>query len=147
MLKLFIKTRCATLVAMTLVGAAVSVAAQDKKGGEAQPVVPTAPAKPAAVKGVPYGGTISAVDKPGMTLTVKKKEVEKTFTVTANTKIRKAGQPATFDDAMVGEEAGISYVESGGKAEALSLRLGPKPEKPEGKKGKQDADKAGAGMD
>jgi hypothetical protein len=60
---------------------------------------------------------------------------ERTFHVTAETKIMKAGKPATFDDAKAGEDCGGTYKEAtGGKLEVLSLRLGAKPEKKPKKK-------------
>lgn len=87
-------------------------------------------------KGVPYAGTLSA--KTADSVTIKKKEAEKTFTVTPATKITKAGKPATLADATVGEEAAVYAVEN----EAKSLRLGAKPEKADGEKKEQKEKKA-----
>jgi hypothetical protein len=52
----------------------------------------------------------------------------RTFAVTAETKIVKAGKPAKLTDAVVGEDVGGSYVNKDGKLVAKSLRFGPKPE-------------------
>jgi hypothetical protein len=50
--------------------------------------------------------------------------------VTSETKIAKAGKPATLDDATVGEEVGGAYHQAeGGKMELMSLRIGAKPAK------------------
>ena len=55
---------------------------------------------------------------------------ERTFLVTSTTRISKAGQPATFADATVGEEVGGQYkAGTGDKLELLSLRIGPRPDK------------------
>ena len=74
----------------------------------------------------PFHGKISAVDKTAKTITVG----ERTFQVTATTKIQMAGKPASLEDAKVGDQVGGQYREGeGGRLEVLSLRVGPKPEK------------------
>jgi photosystem II stability/assembly factor-like uncharacterized protein len=99
-----------------------------------------ADAKPAekkeapAARALPFRGKIAAVDKQAKTVKVG----ERTFHVTADTKIAKAGKPATLDDAAVGEEVGGSYREGADKKlNLVSLRVGPRPDaqpKPEEKK-------------
>lgn len=76
-----------------------------------------------APRALPFRGKISAVDAAAKVITVG----ERKFHVTAATKFMKAGKPATFADATVGEEVGGSYREEGGKLELASLRIGPKP--------------------
>lgn len=74
---------------------------------------------------IPFKGTIGAVDRTAMTIKVG----ERTFVVTSTTRILKAGKPATFSDATVGEECAGSYKKvADDKLEVLSLRIGPKPE-------------------
>jgi hypothetical protein len=73
--------------------------------------------------GLPFLGKIDAVDKVAKTVKVG----ERTFHVTAETRILKAGKPATLDDAVMGDEVVASYKEAGGKLTALSLRIGPRP--------------------
>jgi len=76
-------------------------------------------------EGLPLGGKIGAIDKTAKTITVG----EKTVQVTSETRIMKAGKPATLDDAAVGDEVGIYYKKGDGdKLVALSVRIGPKPE-------------------
>jgi hypothetical protein len=154
MKKSFLKPTIASLLALSLIGAAFSAKAENKKTEVAKPATPAEGAKPAtpaippvAAKGKPYGGTLSAVDKKAMTVTVKKKDSEKTFSVASTTKITKNGKPATLDDAVVGEEAGVYFKDAdGGKAEAISLRLGAKPEKPaNGDKKSKKTDKSESG--
>lgn len=86
----------------------------------------------------PFHGKLNAVDKSAMTITLDGKERKRTILVTAQTRIAKAGKPATLEDALVGDEIGGQLVKNGdGKEEAVSLRLGPKPEeKPTDKKEK-----------
>jgi hypothetical protein len=78
---------------------------------------------------VPFHGKVETVDKSAGTLKVG----ERTFHVTAGTKITKDGKPATFDQTTIGEEVGGAFQQSdGGRLELTSLRIGPKPAK-EGK--------------
>src|SRR5438093_7713764 len=49
----------------------------------------------------PFHGKLAAVDKSAKSITVGKR----TFYITSETKINKAGKPATLDDGVVGEEA------------------------------------------
>lgn len=79
--------------------------------------------KKAAAKHVPFHGTIDSIDKAAKTIKVG----ERTFVATAETKFTKAGKPAAFDDAKVGEEVGGSYEANAGKLTLMSLRIGPKP--------------------
>jgi hypothetical protein len=85
-------------------------------------------------EGLPAAGKLAAVDKTAKTVKVG----ERTFQVTDETRIRKGGQTAKLEDAVVGEEVGIFYKEENGKLVALSLRIGPSPE---GKK--KDREKKG----
>ena len=129
MKKSFIQKTITGLLAVALVGIAFQARAEDKKT-DAKTNAPSAKAEVVKHDRLPFGGTLSAVDKTAMTVTVKKKEAEKTFQVTSTTKITKAGKPATLNDAVVGEECGVSFKKTAdGKLEALSLRLGAKPEK------------------
>jgi len=80
---------------------------------------------------IPFHGEMADINKTAKTFKVG----ERTFHVTAETKVMKAGKPATFDDAKAGEDCGGTYKEAtGGKLEVLSLRLGAKPEKKPKKK-------------
>jgi hypothetical protein len=87
-----------------------------------------------AARALPFRGKITAVDKQAKTVKVG----ERTFQITADTKIAKVGKPATLDDATVGEEVGGSYREGADKKlNLVSLRIGPRPDaqpKPEEKK-------------
>ena len=75
---------------------------------------------------VPFHGKVDVLDKAAGTVKVG----ERTFHITPETKITKAGKAATFQEATVGEEVGGAFqqVESG-RLELTSLRIGPKPPK------------------
>lgn len=125
----------AALAAAIVVGAAVSAPAQstnaaantDKPAKKETSAKKEAPAKGSATKPkdprVPFKGSVGSVDRTAMTIKVG----ERTFQVTSTTRIIKAGKPATFADATVGEECAGSYKKTADdKLELLSLRLGPK---------------------
>lgn len=76
---------------------------------------------------IPFHGKIDAMDKTAKTIKVG----TRTMQVTSETKIKKAGQPATLATAAVGEEVGGTYKKTDdGKLLLQSLRIGPKPEVP-----------------
>jgi ribosomal protein S1 len=143
-MKTTFKSLAAALLAVAIVGTTATVRAADEAKPEAKAEkkakadAPAADAAAPAKKGLPYSGTVTAIDKTAMTVTVKKKEAEKTFSITSSTKITKAGKPATLADGVVGEECGVSYLDEDSKNVARSFRFGPKPEK------KEDAAKADA---
>jgi hypothetical protein len=83
---------------------------------------------------VPFHGKVDTMDKAAGTLKIG----ERTFHVTPGTKITKDGKPATFEQAVVGEEVGGAFQQAdGGRLELTSLRIGPKP----AKEGKQEEKK------
>jgi len=87
---------------------------------------------------VPFNGKLSAIDTNAMTLTVG----ARTFEITSETKITKAGQPATLSDGVVGEPVGGAYKKNAdGKLSATSVHFGAKSDgtSTEGKKKKKKA--------
>jgi hypothetical protein len=73
-----------------------------------------------------FRGAASAVDTNAMTLTVG----QRTFDVTADTKITKDGQPAVLGDITVGEMVGGAYKKgTDGKLSAPTIRIGLKKKK------------------
>jgi hypothetical protein len=84
-------------------------------------------AKPAATatRGTPLRGKIDSVDKQAKTFKIN----ERTFHLTSDTKIMKAGKAATFDDLAVGNDVGGLFREgSDKKLNVVSLRVGPRPD-------------------
>jgi len=109
------------VLAVALAGLSLSARAEETK--------PEKPAPKHTQRPVPFSGTLSAVDKTAMTITVKKKEAEQTFEITSNTRIMKEGKPAVLSDGAVGDMVGGQYRKTDdGKLEAVSVRFGPKPE-------------------
>jgi hypothetical protein len=106
----------AALLAAAAIGVVLPVPAADKP----------APADPAKPTRLPFGGKLKAIDKIAKTITIDR-EKKNTFAITSETKITKAGKPATLDEAIVGENVGGLAVDKNGKLELLSLRLGAKP--------------------
>lgn len=131
-MKTFLKSTVLALVATSLVFSVQAAEKKEKGEGKAKAEGKAEAPGQAKAKALPYGGTISA--KTADSITVKAKTAEKTFAVTADTKIVKDGKPAKLDDAVVGDAVGVSYMDNAGKLEAKSLRLGAKPAKPEGEK-------------
>ncbi len=75
--------------------------------------------------GHPFRGKLAAVDKAAKIIKIG----QSTYQITSQTKIMKAGKPATLDDAVVGEQAtGFARPTEDGKMAATSLRLGAKSE-------------------
>lgn len=120
------------IVAAALVAAPAVLRAEDKP---AQPGAGQSSEHAAKKKGVvPFHGKVSAVDATAATVTVGKTTVN----ITSETKITKDGKPATLADITVGEKIGGSYKkDEAGKMNAVSIRIGEKPEK-EAKKPKQE---------
>jgi hypothetical protein len=113
-----------SVLTAALVSLALPVAAAD-----ASPNAAAVQPEKKTDKVAPFQGKISAVDTIGKTLTLAGKEKNRLITITSETKITKNGQPATLGDATVGEVVGgRAKVTAAGQFEALSLRIGPKPE-------------------
>ncbi len=71
----------------------------------------------------PFHGKLAALDKSLKTITVGKR----TFQVTSETQIKKAGKPATLEDGIVGEEvSGYVKPDESGKLIATKVNFGPK---------------------
>jgi len=84
---------------------------------------------------IPFHGKLEAVNTNAMTLTVG----NRTFQVTADTKIFKDGKPATLSEGVVGEPVrGLYKKAETGKLDALNVHFGAKNEgkqKPAGSTG------------
>ena len=107
------------LVAAFIAGASISVHAEDK---------PAAPTEGKKEHLIPFSGKINEIDKAAKTIAIGK-EKQRTIHITDMTKIKKDGKAATLTDAKVGDDVGGSYRKSAaGKMEAVSLRIGAKPE-------------------
>jgi hypothetical protein len=73
--------------------------------------------------GHPFRGKLAAVDKVAKTIKVG----ESIYQITSQTKISKAGKPATLEDGVVGEPVtGFVKTTDDGKMAATSVRFGGK---------------------
>lgn len=125
------------LFAVALLTAAVLVLPSLAQAGDKPAETPKAEKK---AKGMPFNGTVSAVDRVAKTVTLEGKEKQRVFQVTSETKIFKNKKPATFDDILAGERVG-GYVRENadGKSELITLNTGlaPKNEKSKAKEGEK----------
>lgn len=114
------------LAAVLAAGPAQSFAQdKDKKADKAPAEKKEAPAGEKKKGRPPLNGKIAAVDKQAKTVTIG----QTTFQITSETRIEKAGKPATLDDVVIGEPATARIRETDeGKKVATNLRVGPRPE-------------------
>ena len=135
--------RFAPLITLSAALTAISALAQpatDKSAPEKKSTTESAePGKTETKpKAGPFHGKLVAVDKVAKTITVGKR----TFQITSETKIKKAGKPATLDDGVVGEEAsGYVKPREDGKLMATTVNFGPKAPAESAEKKSKDADK------
>lgn len=102
-------------------GSKAEAKAETKAEGKAE-------TRPARNAGYPFRGKLKAVDLTAKTLTLAGREKDRVFHVTAETKFTKDGKPATLaDGAKVEEAAGYARTGKDGRAEAVTVRLGPAP--------------------
>jgi len=81
--------------------------------------------KPAAPVSPTLRGTVSAIDKNAMTITIHGKSKDETLNITSKTRIFADGKPAILADAKEGENVVAEYHTNKEKAkEALALRFG-----------------------
>jgi len=115
----------AVLTAAICFSPAFSKAADEKPADDAK-----------KARGMPFNGKISAVDKTAKTITLEGKEKNRTFQLTATTKISKEKKPITLEDVTVGDYVGGYARENAeGKLEVVTLNTGLPPR---GAKAKDD---------
>ena len=111
------------LLSFALVAAPPAVSAQTTKTNQAKGAAEQKSAPDKKPSAGPFHAKLTAVDKSGKTITVGKR----TFLVTSETKLNKAGKPATLDDAVMGEEvSGYVKPNDEGKLVATKVNFGPK---------------------
>jgi hypothetical protein len=124
MIKTIGKLTLATILAAVVLGEPMAALAQTNTTAPGTPAAPAAK-KP---KAIPFNGKLGAVDQVNKTITLDQK-TKRTFQITSETKLMKDGKPATFADAVVGEDvAGRYYTNSAdGTLIATTVRFGAKP--------------------
>jgi len=125
-----LKILSCTLSAVIIFGTPLQLIAQtNKQKAATSPAQKKDPTEKKASAG-PFHGKLGNLDKSARTISVGKR----TFQINAETKIYKAGKPATLDDSVIGEEvSGYVKPTEDGKMVATKLNLGPKTEAKETK--------------
>src|SRR5215471_9801947 len=126
-MKFSLKTGIVLLLALSTAAAPAQLLAQatdkapaEKKSSSGTNDTSSFEKKP---KAGPFHGRLVAVDKIAKTITVGKR----TFLITSETKLKKAGKPATLDEGVVGEEvSGYVKPREDGKLVATTVNFGPK---------------------
>lgn len=113
------------LIAATLIASPISLQAADKPAKPAASEAPIPP--PPQIVRQPFRGKVESVDTAKMTLTVGSQVVH----VTSETKISKAGKPATLSEIVVGDMVGGSAKkDEAGNLNAAIIRVGEIPKFP-----------------
>jgi len=123
MMKSIGKLTLATILAALVVGVPMGVLADSTNA-----VAPAAPAAPAPKpRAIPFKGKLGSVDKVNKSITLDDKN-KRTFQITSDTKIMKAGKPATLDDGVIGDDVRGSYIkgDDGKTLTAKSIYFGAK---------------------
>ena len=127
-----------SLVLTVLLAAAVGASFQGVAADSKPAAAPAAEKKSDTKKQkkTPFKGEVKAANQQAKTFTLG----ERTFAITSETRIEKAGVPATFQEVKVGEKVTGSYVTSPeGRLEAVSIYVGGKgAEGSKAKEGKKD---------
>jgi Cu/Ag efflux protein CusF len=112
------------LVVMLSLVAFVSgaIAAAPPKAATTAPA-PAAPATTAPAKLDKFNGEIKNVDAMAKSIVVAKAKVEKTFVVTADTKITKGKEALKLEDLKAGLQVGIEYKKEMDKMIAVTIKV------------------------
>lgn len=121
MIQSLLKLSAVSMLVIAVAGVPCQVLAQPKEKPAVEKKASEAPREAT----IPFRGKVTALDQTAKTITVG----ARTFQVTSETKIVKAGKPATLGDGVVGEEIGGAYKKANdGKLIATSVRFGVKPD-------------------
>jgi hypothetical protein len=113
------------LVSLVILALPLGLAAQttNKPAAEKTSAAPGADTEKTPKAG-PFHGKLVALDRAAKTITVGKR----TFQITSETKLKKAGKPATLGAGVVGEVvSGYVKPSPDGKLVATTVNFGPKP--------------------
>jgi len=112
------------VVALTLVAfVSGAIAAAPPKAATPAPA-PAAPATTAPAKMEKFNGEVKNVDAMAKSIAVAKGKVEKSFVVTADTKITKGKEALKFEDLKAGMNVAVEYKKDGDKLIAASIKAG-----------------------
>ena len=109
------------LVVMLTLAAFVSgaIAAAPPKAATTAP----APAAPAPAKMEKFSGAVKSVDAMAKSIVVAKAKVEKSFVVTADTKITKGKEDLKFEDLKAGMNVSVEYKKEMDKMIAGAIKV------------------------
>ncbi len=96
-----------------------AIAAAPPKAATTAPA-PAAPAAPAKME--KFSGAVKNVDAMAKSIAVAKGKVEKSFVVTADTKITKGTEALKFEDLKAGMNVAVEYKKDGDKLIAASIK-------------------------
>ena len=128
-MKAILRIGALSLLAAAIAAAPAQLLAQSTNKPAADKKAAVAKKEPAAKKKAahPFHGKLAAVDKVAKTIKVG----ESIYQITSETKIAKAGKPATLEDGVVGEPvSGFVKPTDDGKMAATSVYFGAKAGKP-----------------
>jgi len=111
------------VVLLTLVAfVSGAIAAAPPKAAGTTPA-PAAPASTKPVKLEKFTGDIKSVDAMAKSIVVAKAKEEKTFVVTADTKITKGKETLKFEDLKAGMNTVLEYKKDGEKLIAATIKI------------------------
>ena len=114
------------LVVMVTLVAFVSVAVAQQKAAPAKPAgtaAPAAPATPAPAKMEKFSGEVKNVDAMAKSIAVAKGKVEKSFVVSADTKITKGKEALKFEDLKAGMQVSVESKKDMDKMIAVTIKV------------------------
>ena len=122
------------VVVLTLVAfVSGAVAAAPPKAATPAPA-PAAPATTAPAKMEKFSGEVKNVDAMAKSIVVAKEKVEKSFVVSADTKIAKGKEALKFEDLKAGMNVTIEYKKDGDKLIAATIKEAAPKASPKAKK-------------
>jgi len=111
------------VVMLTLVAfVSGAIAAAPPKAATTAPA-PAAPASTAPAKMEKFSGEIKNVDAMAKSIVVAKEKAEKTFGVTADTKITKGKETLKVEDLKAGMQVGVEYKKDMDKMIAVAIKV------------------------
>jgi len=111
------------VVVLTLVAFVSGAVAAAPPKAETPAPAPAAPATTAPAKMEKFSGEIKNVDAMAKSIVVAKGKVEKSFVVTADTKMTKGKEAFKFEDLKAGSQVGIEYKKDGDKLIAVTIKV------------------------
>ncbi len=110
------------VVVLTLAAFVSGAIAAAPQKAETPAPAPAAPATTAPAKMEKFSGAVKGVDAMAKSIAVAKGKVEKSFVVTADTKITKGKEALKLEDLKAGMNVAVEYKKDGDKLIASSIK-------------------------